>query len=715
MAFDANDLSPHEHFVVERARAGEIADFSTLIGADGVKPPVRAGFIRKLMLRLDPSWSVQSPGVRIKGARIEGALDLTDCSGVDGVGLPALSLEHCDIPQAIDISHARLGRLSLKASALRRFVGDEAAIDGELNFCGVTHHADQPGGEMLTMQCRGLRVGGDVRAHGAKLSRPMEDAAARALDLQTADIEGALFLDSGFEAFGEVRLIGARIGGALHCEDGAFLNRTDDAAGVAINAASASIGAGVLLRKRFKSEGVVRFANASIDGEVDLDEGLLRNDGGVALLLDGAKIAAVRGAAKISGVLAMQGASVARNLDLRGAEIAHPRPKSNQSRGDWRPAFDVASVNVGGALLLQGANVKGEVFLADARIASHCALGGGRFINGGAWAIRAPNAKIGGNLTLKIDDAGFAPHGQKTVIEGGVKFHRAEIAGAVAWQNLELRGPGPDGAKGAIFSLADTRIEGALQARQLITQQDATIDLSGVTCAALDDDLKTGWGLEAASLDLSGFSFGRIEADGANGRWQARLGWLRRAVRTRFSPQPFTALAHVYARTGQREDARRILLAQHDLRTRHGSAGPVSRVMSSAFGFVAGYGFAPIRAARALLLYLALGVAGVLAMNAQGALVTPQGQACNGVVEPALYAIDVALPVINLGQESRCGPGRTTRAELSPGVAVGDSDWRLFEGLALWKWAHALYAVLGALLTALAVITFSGMLKPKDA
>ena len=27
MAFDANDLSPHEHFVVERTNAGEIASF----------------------------------------------------------------------------------------------------------------------------------------------------------------------------------------------------------------------------------------------------------------------------------------------------------------------------------------------------------------------------------------------------------------------------------------------------------------------------------------------------------------------------------------------------------------------------------------------------------------------------------------------------------------------------------------------------------------
>ncbi|HRP12475.1 MAG TPA: hypothetical protein PLK37_15730, partial [Terricaulis sp.] len=112
---------------------------------------------------------------------------------------------------------------------------------------------------------------------------------------------------------------------------------------------------------------------------------------------------------------------------------------------------------------------------------------------------------------------------------------------------------------------------------------------------------------------------------------------------------------------------------------------------------------------------LALGVFGVLAMNAQGALVTPEGRQCNGAIEPALYAIDVALPLIDLGQQSACAPGRTARADLSPGMEVSaQSDWRLFEGLALWRWAHALYAILGAILAALAVLTFSGVMKPKD-
>lgn len=710
MAFDANDLSPHEHFVVERTRLGEVADFTPMAGPGGAKPVVRAGFLRKLMLELDPSWTVRTPGVRLRGARIEGALDLTDCSGAGGAGLPALALVECDIPDLVDLSHARLARVSFKGSRLTGIVAVEAQIDGELDLCEVAP-IGAPGQEVLTARLRGVRIDGDLLARGAKFARAM-DSDDDALMLQGADISGNALLDGAFESFGCVWMLNARIEGALSCDGAQLLNRSDDASGQALNADGAQIGS-VLLRGKFKAEGEVRFCSARIARDFDVSDGAsFRNEMGAALLVANAEIGGqlFGDGMKLSGQLVMSSASIARNLDLRGAEINH----RTTPRGDtYGRVLDATSVSVGGAALFQGANIKGEVFLADARIAGYLAFGGGRFINGGAWAIRAPNARVGGNLTFKIADNGYAPHGQKTVIEGGAKFDRARIDGALAWANLEVRGPGPEGAKGGHFSFADASIDGPVQARALVTQQDTTIDASGATCAGLDDDLKTGWGVEGTRVNLEGFAYGRI--DSSEEQWRQRLAWLKRSRSERFSPQPYTHAAQVYARAGRREDARRILLAQHDLHTMSASAGPLTWVLSSLFGLIAGYGLAPIRVVRALALFLALGVTGVLAMNAQGALVTPQGRACNGAVEPALYAMDVALPVIDLGQESRCAPGRTARAELPAGMEVSPtSDWRLFEGVALWRWAHSLYALLGAILTALAVITFSGAMKPKE-
>ena len=371
-------------------------------------------------------------------------------------------------------------------------------------------------------------------------------------------------------------------------------------------------------------------------------------------------------------------------------------------------AVSAVGGEVAGTLRLTMPSSFGEVFLADARVDGYLGFGGGRFINGGGWAIRAPNARVGGNLTIKIDNNGYAPHGQKTVIEGGAKFDRAQIAGSVSWLNLELRGAGPDGDKGSRLSFAGACIDGAIEARGLVMQQDAHISLASARCATLDDDLKAGWGVAGAALDLEGFDYQNVRNAGE--KWSDRLAWLKRSRHEgiRYSPQPFVRAAEVYARAGRRDDARRILLAQRDLRALQG--GPLNVL----FGLTAGYGLAPMRIVAALMLFIALGIAGTLAMDGRGALVRPNGTACNGAVEPALYAIDVALPVIDLGQETKCGPGRTARADLPAGVEVPNSDWRLFEGAALWKWAQALYAILGAILSALAVITFSGVMKPKD-
>lgn len=707
MAFDANDLSPHEHFVVERTNAGEIADFSAMGGPGGAKPIVRAGFLRKLLLRLDPSWAIRTPGVRIKGARIEGVLDLTDCSGE---GLPALSLVECEIPETVDLSHARLARVSFEGSRMTRLVGVETRIGGELNLSNVAPITLE-GKETFTALLRGLHINGDFLGIGAKFARDV-DRPDDGLMLESAEVTGNVLFQDDFEVFGCLSLGYCRIAGTLSLANARFLNRTNDGTGCAITADSVQVG-DVLLRDS-QVEGTLHFVGAVVRGDFDFSSSSIRNDQAIAIDLANAEIKGqiCGDNSKVVGRLFLRSARIDRSMDLTGAEIAF---RDGALQPQDPPTVDAASLSVGGALQLHGANIKGGVFLADARVNGYFGMGGGRFINPGSWAVRAPNIRVGGNLTLKLTDSSITPYGQKTVIEGGVKFDRARVDGALAWEQLELRGPGPNGAKGAVFSFADAQIAGPVQAKALTTQQDAFIDASGASCSALDDDVKNGWGAESARLCLDGFAYGRIDSDGE--KWRSRLGWLKRSRRDgeKFSPQPFTHAASTYARMGRREDARRVQLAQHDLRTLAGSAGPFSWALSSLFGMIAGYGLAPVRVVRALALFLALGVFGVLAMNAQGALVTPRGRACNGAVEPTLYALDVALPVIDLGQESRCAPGRTARADLSPGVAVSEtSDWRWFEGVAMWRWAHALYAMLGAILTALAIVTFSGIMKPKD-
>lgn len=659
MAFDANDLRDSEHFVIQRTREGAVADFSTLTGGDGSQRTVRAGFLRMLLMGVNEGWPVQLTGVRIKGARIEGQLDLSDCAGAGGAGLPALALEGCEIESLIHIANARFARLSLSHSRLAQVNGRGVVIDGPLSFAGVKPFAEGDAAEAW-LCFRNAAIAGDCSGRGARLvmgaSAPEGVRAFTPLDLEGARISGNLYLDKGgkdvqFYAKGSVRLSQSRIGGSVYLM-GELGAHHGDKRRHALSAQKIEVGGDFSARASFKLR----------EGRVNL-----------------------------------RGAQIGKNLNLLEAEIAG---------GD---GIDAGNARIRGSLLLQGAIVKGPVNLTGARVDGDAGFGGGRFIHPGQWAIRAAKLHTGGDVSFKLD--GPTPHGRKTVIEGGLSLEGAEIGGGLGWENLALRGPSPDGAQGALFTFADASVRGAIDARAIEAQPDARIDASGARAGALNDDVEAGWGANGSALDLEGFDYARLESDAP---WRKRLAWLKRTQAKAFSPQPYTHLAHVYARAGRREDGRRILLAQHDLRTRQGAPGPIAWVFSSLYGLIAGYGLAPVRVLRALVLFVALGVAGVLSMNAQGALVTPEGRACNGAVEPALYALDVALPFIDLGQESRCAPGRAARADLPTGMALGESDWRLFEGVALWRWAHALYALLGAILAALAVLTFSGALKPKE-
>lgn len=691
MAFDANDLSPHEHFVVERTRLGEIADFSPLGGADGSRPGIRAGFLRKLMLGLDSAWRSSAPGVRIRGARIDGVLDLTDCSGER---LPALTLECCAVADRIDISRAHIAQLALIECTLRQVAARGARVDGDLDFFGAAP-GGPPGAETLLIDARDARIGGSVRLDGAKLSRG--ETADPALALDGARIGGELLIGAGFEAFGAVHLTHIRCDGALAAENASLLNRADDAGGAAVDARGARFGAGVRFTKA-KAEGALDFSGAEIGADCELGGASLRNEFGVALSLAGAAVAGrVSGGAKIAGQLRLEGATIAGAVDLRGVEIAHPSTPRAETFG---VAIEASGARMAG-LRLEGANIKGQTRLAGAEIGGCARFGGGRFINGGAVALSCADADIAGDVTFAIAD-GYAPHGQKTVLEGCGDFRAVRIRGDLMWRGLELRGPSQGGDKGGILILTDAAIAGALQAFALTTHQGARLDLTGARCSVLADDVKAGWGGEGAALMLDGFTYTRF---GAEDKWRSRLAWLRRA---RSNEAAYRQAARAYGAAGQQGDARRLLLAGRDAMAARETPGPFSWLVSRLYGLLAGYGLSPVRMVRALVLFFAVGLAGVLTMNAQGALVTAQGRACNAAVEPALYVIDVAVPVIDLGQEARCAPGRTARADLPAGMAVGEDDWRVFEGVALWRWAYALYALLGAILTVLAVITFSG-------
>src|SRR6266849_3889977 len=76
-----------------------------------------------------------------------------------------------------------------------------------------------------------------------------------------------VFLRNGFRSEGEVRLLGAEIGGDLTASDGSFLNHD----GEALNADGLKVTGSVFLSDGFRSEGNVRLVGADIGSDLVLD------------------------------------------------------------------------------------------------------------------------------------------------------------------------------------------------------------------------------------------------------------------------------------------------------------------------------------------------------------------------------------------------------------------------------------------------------------
>src|SRR5208283_4735673 len=74
-----------------------------------------------------------------------------------------------------------------------------------------------------------------------------------------------VFLNDDFHAEGEVRMLGAQIGGDLDCTRGAFENPSGDA----LSADRSSVAGDVILREGFHAKGDIRLVGVQIGGNLD--------------------------------------------------------------------------------------------------------------------------------------------------------------------------------------------------------------------------------------------------------------------------------------------------------------------------------------------------------------------------------------------------------------------------------------------------------------
>jgi hypothetical protein len=312
---DFEPLTAAERQVLEGLDTGEI----TTLG-DGQVPGVDAGddrrlrarFVRWLALGCEGSeHRLHEKGLQVRGALIAGesvgrrdhlALDLEGCE----IGRDLL-LYCCRFAAPPILIGARLQSLHLDDSHLPGLYADDLETRGGVILRGVV------AGEVRFL---GARIGGNLdctEMRSADVKR-LRNAHAKKLSADNMEARGSVFL-SGAKMAGEVRLLGARIGGSLYCE-GATLQNLD---GPALNADRSETRGNVVFSEA-KMAGEVRLLGARIVGDLDCAGATLRNVGGNALRADGAH---VEGAFFLCPDDRGRHARIEGALDLTAAEIGH--------------------------------------------------------------------------------------------------------------------------------------------------------------------------------------------------------------------------------------------------------------------------------------------------------------------------------------------------------------------------------------------------------
>jgi hypothetical protein len=454
LMFDPTILNDAETEVIARTAQGEVAVFP-----EAAPPVIRAAFLRHLLLCLpvpDEAWAIRLPGVRIRGARIEGLLDLADCAGLNGAGLPAFALDDCEIAAPVDLTNARLARLSLRDSRITEIRARGLRIDGSFEFTGVAPLADTAwidahgaviDGDLLGRgahlhipspragtahrdaryalrlsgaEIRGsidlmggfvaiggvaldtAHVAGDVVARGAKIGAGEGDA----ISAQAARFDGVVIFGDGFIAVGIIWLVGAHIAGTLDMNGARLVNRVDDGSGVVLAADTARIGGSLLLRAGFIAEGAISLRGARIASSLECDGASLTNataDGsGIALAADHSVIngaVLLRNGFAASGAISLIGAKIDGNLECDGARL------SNATADGSGVALAAENAVIGGAVLLRhGFTAHGDISLLGATIGSNVECCGASLENwpasGSRETLRLTNAEIAGDVLL---------------------------------------------------------------------------------------------------------------------------------------------------------------------------------------------------------------------------------------------------------------------------------------------------------------------------
>ncbi|HNP36102.1 MAG TPA: hypothetical protein PKK10_09635 [Woeseiaceae bacterium] len=429
-----------------------------------------------------------------------------------------------------------------------------------------------------------------------------------------------------------------------------------------------------------------------------------------------------------TGTIRLDGAHVDGDVSLAGALL--------DGRGE--PALSARSINIGGNMRLKPAagnrcEATGEIVFAAAHITGDLDCDGARFWNPDGRAMHCEDLRVE-SVFLSRDD----PTGQRFEAAGRLNFLSAVIGGSFFLTEARLI-PGPDYTdlqkKGGpiALNLRQARISNALGLRNNAELEDSVgppakndarrpvqgwFLLTGAELSSILDNVETGWPA-AGFLDLEGARYSWIRHVGSGDLIARRVAWLRlqfprgKPNARSFRPQPYEELTRVLRQHGLTSEADAIAVEKIRMRLAAKVDGPWSRIFPRLLMLISSYGYSTRRAVMSFVIFVLLGAgmyatalfgfqqpflpiesdpAPVTYQFAFGWLQLTTDRGCPGL-DVMHYALDAALPVIDLSQDLRCrfspeGPGRE-----------------------LWLLLHSLFVIAGAALSAVVVLTLTGVLR----
>lgn len=228
---------------------------------------VRAGVIRALLLGVQPAEPGHSAALKLTGARVTGALDLSHATLTCSV-----TLAECVFDHPVELYGARTRELDLAACELPGLSASHAVVDGTLRLsrCRCTG----------PVRLIGTRISGTLLLNGARFGTdPGPPGWAIALSATRLTVGHDVVGHDGLTCDGEVRLNNAEIGGSIRFEGAQLRNP----GGTALAAMDITVGAIANLCDGFAARGTVSLAFAKIGSRVCFDGARLSQVDGAAL------------------------------------------------------------------------------------------------------------------------------------------------------------------------------------------------------------------------------------------------------------------------------------------------------------------------------------------------------------------------------------------------------------------------------------------------